>query len=217
MIVVRTSIFVLLIAGATVVPCVASSTEYREADAELNSNYERVMSAVPPPRREQLRNAERAWLDFAVCNLTALRASAPHLRIDAETVEHFGAAELRNRTMQLAMISGTGRRGDEGELTLERTEEELNVVYQRCLVNLSKSEATKLREAQRAWIVFRDANRMFGQAMIKEITADRVTQLNNFYVSWAKPDDLTQPVVDQPEPTPQKADRTVPDPFERAR
>ena len=119
--------------------------------------------------------------------------------------------------MQLAMISGTGRRGDEGELTLERTEEELNVVYQRCLVNLSKSEATKLREAQRAWIVFRDANRMFGQAMIKEITADRVTQLNNFYVSWAKPDDLTQPVVDQPEPTPQKADRTVPDPFERAR
>ena len=38
------------------------SVEAQQADKALNQNYQQLIQKLPPPAREQLRKAQRAWL-----------------------------------------------------------------------------------------------------------------------------------------------------------
>ena len=93
---------------------------------------------------------------------------------------------------------------------LRSADEELNVVYRRCIETLTPAEVSKLREAQRAWVAFRDASQPLGMEACRQITAHRTTQLNDFYIRGG-----TSAV--QAATIPEKPDPTVPDPFERAK
>jgi uncharacterized protein YecT (DUF1311 family) len=75
----------------------------------------------------------------------------------------------------------------------ERVDAELNKIYQSLLVKLADTEAkNKLRESQRAWLAFRDAEAAFAAgggtmaptlryATMTELTEQRIKQLKSHF------------------------------------
>jgi uncharacterized protein YecT (DUF1311 family) len=207
----------LVISPLAAQPRLSSASRKQQTDAQLNGTYQQLMKTLPTAAREQLRKAERAWLEFVVRNRAALLAAAPRIGVSASRYEDFDEAEFMNRADQLGAISTRAQTGEEQSSSrLARTDEELNVVYQRSLGTVTAEGAQKLRNAQKAWIAFRDQNRAFGPYLVLLITSDRITQLNNFYIEAGEVSSL--PKMPQPAPiAAEKADSSVPDPFERAR
>jgi uncharacterized protein YecT (DUF1311 family) len=187
----------------------SAPSQMQLADAQLNRNYQQVMQTLSPSAKEQLRKGEHAWLDFIARNKAAFQAAAPRLGLSAARCEEIETDEFFNRAHQLSGIFRPDRSENEkASSRLARVDEELNVVYQRCLGAVTGSDAQKLRDAQKAWVVFRDANNGFGPYLFLVITGNRIEQLNNFYIKTARePSRIVQ----------EKADPSVPDPFERAR
>lgn len=79
----------------------------------------------------------------------------------------------------------------------QKADQQLNLVYKQVLAPLNKEQTEKLREAQRAWIAFRDAN-CIAQAFdyqggsiyptiyngcLTEVTKTRIRELNQVYLS----------------------------------
>jgi uncharacterized protein YecT (DUF1311 family) len=167
---------------------------------------------MTPVGREQLRKAERAWLGFIELDKVAMREAAARLRLVGTDAEDFERRQVNARIVQLEdLLDSNG----EPELTtvFRQNDLELNIVYQRCISSMSPGEVAALRKAQRAWLVFREESRKFGGLIGARITAARTKHLNAFYIQ-----STTTPAPQTVEHyTPQKADRTTPDPFERAR
>jgi uncharacterized protein YecT (DUF1311 family) len=186
----------------------SSTNEGRLADQELNSNYQQAMRTLPGRQREQLRKAQRAWLVFLDRNSDAIRAAATSLGIPVSSCDQLDIAEIGERSEDFARVQTmTGSQSD-ASMQLQRTDEELNVIYQKCIAKLAAGDVARLRVAQRAWITFRDASRYAGPEFCALITFRRTKQLNDFYISGG--------YVARP-PGQEKPDRTIPDPFERAR
>lgn len=193
----------------------SSPSAIQRADVQLNQTYQQLMTTLPLSTKEQLRNVERAWVDFMAKNNAAIRAAAPRLGISPSGCEDLEADEISDRISQLVSIGRPAKDNipesaqREAVARFARLDEELNVIYQRCLDGLSPADTQKLREAQRAWIVFRDANRPFSKPWeLCVMTGNRLQKLQDFYIGSKKP---------SLQYTAGKADRTVPDPFERAR
>jgi hypothetical protein len=98
---------------------------------------------------------------------------------------------------------------------LRQIDKDLNIAYQRCIHALPTAEVTNLRQAQRAWIVFRDASRKLGDEVVFKITFDRTWFLHHYYIVAATPE--ISPSKPPPENTFEKSDPTTPDPFESVR
>jgi uncharacterized protein YecT (DUF1311 family) len=211
----------------------ASSQNFRSkapdeqaADQTLNKTYQDVMRKLPPKSRTQLRDAQRAWLTFMVQDCAAAGAAAPKLGKKGDDLAEFKVDEFERRTNELVSLldreSGTIYRWDdktkeEHELTkselesfLRTMDPELNVVYERCLHLVPEEAAAQFRDAQRAWVAFKDANKPFGTYAVLQTTAFRIRQLSDFYVGYDE-------TLNARNPEEEKLDPTVPDPFERAR
>lgn len=53
-----------------------ANRRYEDADAALNRFYQRLMSQLPTQRREQLKAAQRAWIDFRDKNAAFVAGAA---------------------------------------------------------------------------------------------------------------------------------------------
>jgi uncharacterized protein YecT (DUF1311 family) len=184
--------------------------EAQQADKDLNVNYQQVLQKLSPSMREQLRKAQRAWLMFAELNKTAMAAAAQRHGALPSEFQRVEIEQVQTRTGELSAMLYQEDSGSDAAGQLRRADEELNVVYRRCVGTLTPAEVSKLREAQRAWVVFRDASRPFGLEICLRITGHRTTQLNDFYIRAGTP--AVQPTTAQGKPDP-----TIPDPFERAK
>jgi uncharacterized protein YecT (DUF1311 family) len=198
----------------------------RVADQNLNKTYQDVMRKLPPKSRTQLRDAQRAWLTFMVQDCAAAGAAAPKLGKKDDDLAEFKVGEFERRTDELVALvdreSSTIERWDdkakqehelsksELEVFLRTLDPELNVVYERCLHLLPEQAAAPFRDAQRAWVAFKDATKPFGTYAVVQTTAFRIRQLSDFYVGYDE-------TLNARNPEEQKLDPTVPDPFERAR
>ena len=49
------------------------TAENQRQDARLNNAYKALMAELPPPRKKQLQNAQRAWLNYCNANCAFLR------------------------------------------------------------------------------------------------------------------------------------------------
>jgi len=186
----------------------AQTAEARDADQYLNTSYKEAMQQLPPVTKEKLRNAQRAWLAFVEKNSAAMKAAARALGISAARCEEFEVREVEKRTQDFD-YSKESNAPEEEKGHYQRVDADLNAVYERCLTTLSPEAKTALREAQRAWVAYRDANRPFGLEFLAGITVRRADQLSDFYVgSTTAPATLNHP---------EKTDPNPPDPFERAR
>jgi uncharacterized protein YecT (DUF1311 family) len=166
---------------------------------------------MTPAGQEQLRKVERAWLAFVELNKAAIREAAPRLRLSASSTQEFERQEVGARINQLEDLGSN--QGPELAAVFQQNDAQLNIVYQRCIHSMSPAEVETLRKAQRAWLVFREESRKFGGLVGARITAARTRHLNAFYIQSAS----IPPPLTVEHHTPQKADATTPDPFERAR
>jgi uncharacterized protein YecT (DUF1311 family) len=180
----------------------------QEADRQLNASYQQAMRTLSPADRDRLRKAERAWAKFADKNLIAMRTAAQALGIPPKLCEQMQAREMLLRSVDFN-YSNTSLAGQTADVDFFRIDNDLNKVYQRCAAVLPDKAKTTLREAQRAWIEYRDANRPFGTEFIAGLTSRRADQLTEFYISGMT--SLSMP------PVAPKARPSPPDPFERAR
>ena len=208
----------LLAASALAVgPTTIFASDVAQVDTELNQTYQQVMQMLPAPRREQLRKSERAWLTFTQLNKVAFQATASRLGLSQTEVQRTEVDQLRLRVRELReMLSG----GDSGPGTVARFRSEdgqLNIVYQRCVVTLPAVEVMKLRDAQRAWLSFRDASQSLGADICWRITSDRIDQLNNLYIGPSESSVKASPAKTTASEPEDKRDSRIPDPFERAR
>jgi uncharacterized protein YecT (DUF1311 family) len=194
----------------------SSSVEAQSADKQLNESYQQLLHRLPAGAQAQVRKAQRAWLTFSELNNIAIRATAGRLGLPGAETERAEIEQMRTRTGELGSVSDRGDTPDLAE-RLQRADEQLNIVYKRCISTLPPPEVSKLREAQRAWVVFREASRPFGLDASLHITSHRTDQLHDFYIrsetspAQAHPQQIVAPTVAD------KADPTTPDPFERAR
>lgn len=179
----------------------------READQELNTSYQEAIRGLTPAAREKLKKAQRAWLVFVEKNSAAMRMAAQPLGITSSRCQEVEVKEVVNRSMDFGS-SNESNAGEQLKSHFERVDADLNAVYQRCLALLSPASQAGLRDAQRAWIGYRDANGPFGLEFIAGLTVRRADQLTEFYVGSTTPSIAKAP--SKPEPSP-------PDPFERGR
>ena len=188
------------------------SESAQQADSELNRTYQQVMRKLQPKAREQLRSSQRAWLTFVEQNTIALRSACSKLGWTEEECNAEIIEEVETRTGELnGAIGGeylTSLPKSKIEELLPRLDGELNVVFQRCLHAVPEEQAAQLRQAQRAWIAYRDASRTLGATVVYVILSHRIDRLNSFYAG---------PTKEVQGYTEEKADPSVPDPFERAR
>jgi uncharacterized protein YecT (DUF1311 family) len=184
-----------------------AQTTPREADQYLNTGYKAAMQQLPPATREKLRNAQRAWLAFVEKNSAAMRVAARALGISSTRCQELEVKEVENRTVDFD-YSKESNAPEEIKGHYQRVDADLNAVYARCLATLSSEAQAALREAQRAWVTYRDANRAFGAEFLAGLTVRRADQLSDFYIeSTTAPLNTSRP----------KAEASPPNPFERAR
>ena len=79
-----------------------------------------------------------------------------------------------------------------------------------CTAEDVEAAIERAREAQRAWVAFRDASRPFGMEACLRITGHRTTQLNDFYIRGGTSAVQATKAQEKPDPT-------IPNPFERAK
>ena len=179
----------------------------READQELNSSYQEAIRGLTPAAREKLKKAQRAWLVFVEKNSAAMRIAAQPLGIPPARCQEVEVKEVVLRSRDF-FSSKESNAGETFKVHFQRVDADLNAVYQRCLALLSPAGQAALRDAQRAWIGYRDANSPFGLEFLAGLTVRRADQLTEFYVESTTATLAKGPPKSEPAP---------PDPFERAR
>jgi uncharacterized protein YecT (DUF1311 family) len=201
-------IFSLLVFAVTISLISArAQTTPREADQYLNTGYKAAMQQLSPATREKLRNAQRAWLAFVEKNSAAMRVTARGLGVSSARCQELEVKEVENRTVDFD-YSKESNAPEEIKGHFQRVDADLNAVYGRCLATLSSEAQAALREAQRAWVAYRDANRAFGTEFLAGLTVRRADQLSDFYIeSTTAPPNVSRP----------KAEASPPNPFERAK
>ena len=179
----------------------------READQDLNASYKATMQGLAPAAREKLKIAQRAWLAFVEKNSAAMRAAARGLGISSKRCEEIEVKEVENRAMDFH-YSEESNAPEQIKDHYQRVDADLNAVYGRCLATLPAEAQAALREAQRAWVAYRDANRTFGTEFLAGLTVRRADQLTDFYI------ESTTALLNTKRP---KAEASPPNPFERAK
>jgi uncharacterized protein YecT (DUF1311 family) len=202
------SLPLMLVITMGLTPAQAQTAAARDADQYLNTNYKAAMQQLPTATKDKLRNAQRAWLSFVEKNNAAMKVAARALGISPARCEELEVTEVEKRTQDFD-YSKESNAPEEIPGRYQRVDADLNAVYERCLTTLSPEAKAALREAQRAWVAYRDANRPFGLEFLAGITLRRADQLSDFYVG-----STTAPAILN---RPKKTDPNPPDPFERAR
>jgi uncharacterized protein YecT (DUF1311 family) len=140
-------------------------------------------------------------------NTAAMRVAARGLGVSSARCQELEVKEVENRTVDFD-YSKESNAPEEIKGHYQRVDADLNAVYARCLATLSSEAQAALREAQRAWVTYRDANRAFGAEFLAGLTVRRADQLSDFYIeSTTAPLNTSRP----------KAEASPPNPFERAR
>ena len=189
-------------------PLLRAQDSAQAADLSLNVIYQDLMRRLPTSSREQLRKAERAWVTFVDLDCRAIDRSA-HLGQSQENAAQARLELTKARIAELGAMVGGANSGY--AQSLQQADQELNLVYRQCISLLSSNGVSALREAQRAWISFRDANRPFGTALCATITVHRTDQLKASYLGQT----VSRPTAAiQGRPMEQgNPDPTTPDPF----
>jgi uncharacterized protein YecT (DUF1311 family) len=180
----------------------------QEARHEMEVSYRDLMRRLQPADRDKLQKGQQAWLKFVDKNSKAMAVAAPTLGISADDLREFEINELTQRTFPFPR-SRFSSDGDYRKADFDGADKDLNAVYKRCIAAVTETAQAALRDAQRAWIEYRDAHRDAGVDFTTRLTLRRAEQLNQFYIRASIPatrvSKADKPPVD------------AADPFERAK
>lgn len=128
----------------------------RRADQELNRVYRLVVPKLAAARRNQLVNAQTAWIKFrdAECDFSSSLAEGGTMQpgLEAGCLEQV----TRERTSDLNSYL-QGRTQSATGNNYRASDNRLNQVYQQLRQRLPAARNRKLQTAESAWIEFRDA------------------------------------------------------------
>jgi uncharacterized protein YecT (DUF1311 family) len=164
-----------------------------QAERKLSAVYERSLQSLREPDKESLREAGRAWIEFTRKNWAAWVSLRGEILTD-DMLAELSLDELRERTAHLEAFFVTFQYpyADSKELK-ETLDTEIDRVYARCLQKLSPEAATLLREAQRAWLKYRDldadaavlASRLYYRSFKGYSAKAHLTKIRMEQLRWA--------------------------------
>ena len=211
--------------------CAASEAalerEIRVVDQGLNADYQHLLGLLSKAEGQQLRVAERAWLTFITRNEEAVTGIARNRTDGRDLILTARLTDIRDRWEELRVLRG------DFPLSLitvsfgaGQADAELNRTYQQCLQTLSASDERRLREAQRAWIDFRDQQARVSASRSSVppsllLTVHRIASLKAIYLgATTEPASAKRPEIaeERPRSTPASTPSpSIPDPFATAR
>ena len=127
-------------------------------DRNLNLVYQQALKSLPPARQAALRNAQRAWLDFRNKAHAAMLQTARQRGLTEDQIVQADTYELATRYEEIRRsLVPTPPVGDP-RADYAQADASLNSVYKEALALLDEPGKKSVREAQRAWVAFRDAD-----------------------------------------------------------
>ena len=189
-----------------------SADPLQQADRDLSAIYAQSLARLTPENQKALREAERAWITFTEKNWSAWSALRATRGFTNEVQKGFGVAEIRRRSKHLEVFFLTFRFPyEDSKKVRDDLDAELTAVYASCMANSSPEARLALRDAQRAWITYRDldadacvlaarqANRgtMRGYSAKAHLIRERTIQLQESYLE-GKTDSAFKAVPDKP-------------------
>jgi uncharacterized protein YecT (DUF1311 family) len=135
----------------------AFQTFLEQKGNELNAAYQTCLARFSPAGKEQLRIAERAWIVFDNKDEEAIAIVGKRRGMSEEDLDRAEIPETISRTAMLHNFFLVPNE-DIGALqqNSESAERELTEVYKESISKLAPDEERKLRDAERAWIDYRD-------------------------------------------------------------
>ena len=163
---------------------------------ELNALYADILRRLPPQQRQQLIVAERAWVAFKEKQAEFLHHLQKAGLLLEGTRDELMRTEVFNRINKLRALLALG--GYRSFVGATDRESELNQRYQECIRKFSGESQRKLREAQRRWVTYREADsKIFPNDGL--VIWNRISELRRFIEAANVPES------------------TIPNPFERAK
>ena len=157
-----------LLCLALIAPLHSAQSEdaFSRADAELTATYKQALTALNPGPQELLRKAERAWITFSDKNEAVLKALRSKGLMTQETEDSATIAEVQTRSRHLqTFFVRIPRLAGNPQAEWQMQDQQLEKVYAECRNRLGQGDQILLRDAERAWIVYRDLDGVAANAM----------------------------------------------------
>ncbi|MEK0182070.1 lysozyme inhibitor LprI family protein [Microcoleus anatoxicus] len=157
---------------------ICSGVDYQRADQKINQVYNQVRDQLSANRRQQLIVAQRAWISFRDANCKFARSTVEGGTMAPLIANNCLEDLTKKRTLELNSYAQNQMPQSNGK-NFQTVDRKLNQVYQNTIDNLSVSRQSQLKIAQRAWIVFRDANSKFESSLSngdKQLSLIRMTE-----------------------------------------
>lgn len=201
--------------------------EIRVVDQGLNADYQRLLGILSKAQGQQLRVAERAWLTFITRNEEAVTEIARNRPDGRALILAARLTDIRQRWEELRVMLGDFPVSlATVSFSAGQADGELNRTYQQCLQSLPAGNERRLREAQRAWIDFRDQQARVtpGRSSVPSsllLTVHRIASLKTIYLGASTEPALSKRseiAEERPRSAPASTpNASIPDPFATAR
>ncbi|TAG94561.1 MAG: DUF1311 domain-containing protein [Oscillatoriales cyanobacterium] len=143
---------------------ICSGVDYQRADKELNQVYNQVRDQLSANRRQQLIIAQRAWISFRDADCKFARSEVEGGTMAPLIFNNCLQDMTKKRISELNSYEQNQMPQPDGS-NYQTVDRKLNQVYQNTMGTLRASRQSQLKIAQRAWIVFRDANSKFESSL----------------------------------------------------
>lgn len=166
---------------------ICSGVDYQRADKQLNQVYNQVRDQLSANRRQQLIVAQRAWISFRDADCKFARSEVEGGTMAPLIFNNCLQDMTKKRTLELNSYA-QNQMPQPTATNYQTVDRKLNQIYQKTIGTLAASRQSQLNIAQRAWIVFRDANSKFesslsngnSQFSLIRMTEQRTKDLVNF-------------------------------------
>lgn len=130
-----------------------------QADAALTAAYKQALALYPHGSQETLRKAERAWINFSNKNEALINSLRKENLISEERDDQCQLAEVNIRAKHLrTFFCNSGVPYNNPQQALQFSELALTSAYKKAMAQLGPTDQELLRNAERAWIIYRDLN-----------------------------------------------------------
>jgi uncharacterized protein YecT (DUF1311 family) len=151
-------------AAASDAPAIPAYTEaeslndfLNRKDAEITAAYQACLGAFRGHGQEKLRIAQRAWIVFSNKNEAAAELAGTRRGLNRDELIREAASEVEARTEQLRKFFNLPNQDVAAcQRDWDTAERDLTAVYNQVLGTLAPDEQLRVRDAQRAWIEFRE-------------------------------------------------------------
>ncbi len=145
-------------------------------DKELNKAYQSFRKDLDPEQKEALRQSELQWIKFRDAEFDSIEQIYTNQGSGSETIPWaaFAKADIvKERAVELQNRNSDNSNGSIGErinvgncnmlyvdclgLSLDNADDRLNLNYKALMSNLNQSGKEALRNSEREWIKYRDA------------------------------------------------------------